>query len=115
MDDSSEVGTGMLDELPGEVREQLIRDIGRFAIALFAAVSDPREGPELLFIGSGTVVEVATFHCILTAAHVWARLRKFPYLALTLKEGEDHCFLIQTSTIVDTTLGLANPRSGGRT
>jgi hypothetical protein len=47
--------------------DRLKRDLGQFTVALFG-------GPGL-FMGSGTLVEVADSHYILTAAHVWRKLK----------------------------------------
>jgi hypothetical protein len=82
------------------VRESILRSIGIFTVALFA-ISDSPAGERLDLCGTGTLVAIADSRYILTAAHVWERcLRRARQVGITLKEGVDHCFPIDTNALV---------------
>ena len=84
---------------PSKLREEIVRDIGRFTVALFG-VSRSSEGDHLQLARTGTLVTVSGSHYILTAAHVWERVLKHSQkVGITLRENTDHQFLMETSVI----------------
>jgi hypothetical protein len=93
------------------LREEVGRSVADFTVALFS-VSKSREGDLLKLGGTGTLVVVANSHYILTAAHVWEEVLKSSVkIGITLKEGLNHRFLIETCTIA--AFGLPKPNMWG--
>jgi len=83
-----------------EEQERIGRNVGNFSVALFN-VDDPSGSRQVNLVGTGTLVSLGKSHCILTAAHVWHDgLKKHEAIGITLKEDLDHCFPINTETIV---------------
>ena len=103
MEGSFEIASGMIDDIPVQVRQEIVKHAGNFSVALFG-VSGKNEPNALRFLGSGSLVTISGFHYILTAAHVWLELKRYDHLALTLIEHDSHRFLIDTRTINDTTI-----------
>lgn len=102
-----EIAAMLLDEKSG-MRESIVRDVGTSTVALFA-ISDSGAREPLIFSGTGSLVRVAKLHYILTAAHVWEeRLKSSRQVGITLKEGIDHCYAIDTAAF--TSFGLPRPR-----
>ncbi len=83
-----------------ELKLRIIRDIGRFTVALFAAF-DSEKGGRLELAGTGTLLTVGGSHYILTAAHVWEEvLKSAAKVGITLTEDINHGFFMDASTIV---------------
>ena len=81
-------------------RLRIVRAIGMYSVGLFAAKVTP-QGNALSLAGSGTLVQVAGIHYILTARHVWQEVLKVSnQLGVTLREVVDHRHLIDISTVV---------------
>jgi len=110
--DSGDIQTENLSDIPMDVRLQLVRDIGRYAVALIAVSKS--DGERLHFAASGTLVAVGSSRYVLTAAHVWDRLKQFDCVGITVREKDDHKFLIERQTIVDTSLGPGQPDEWGQ-
>ncbi len=105
---------GNLDELPQQVCEGIVRDIGNFAVAIFG-ISKIRNIETLTFCGSGTLVSSGKDYYVLTAAHVWTKkIHSSEQMALTLLEGGFHSFRIDTrAVVVDAILGPGEPEEWG--
>jgi len=74
---------------------QITREIGNnYALALFGIDRDDGK-----LCGCGTLVSIDESCYILTAAHVWAGLKKFSRIVTSLKERVDHRFLMRTDSI----------------
>ncbi|MCU1305881.1 MAG: hypothetical protein JWN45_576 [Acidobacteriaceae bacterium] len=83
-----------------ELKHEIVRDIGSFAVALLAVFPSP-QGDMLRLAGSGTLVNFGEDHAILTAAHVWEEvLKSAAKFGITVTENIDHRFLIDTNAIV---------------
>ena len=108
MEYNFKIGTDRLSDIPQNVREEIVRDVGNFAVAIFGITTHKRQSVKLC--GSGTLVFASGSHYILTAAHVWAGLLSFDQLALSLKENEPHCFTIPLEHITPHSLGPGQPR-----
>lgn len=79
-----------------ELKVSLVRDIGRFTVALFAS-----DGNQIRLAGTGTLLTVSNSHYILTAAHVWEEILKTSLrIGVTLEEGINQKFFMDTQTIV---------------
>lgn len=107
MPSPEEIAARLVDEKSG-MRESVVRDVGTSTVALFA-ISDSGKDEPLRFSGTGSLVQFANSHHILTAAHVWEEcLKSSLQVGITLKEGIDHCFAIDTAAI--TSFGLPRPK-----
>jgi hypothetical protein len=91
-------------DFPQEDLDRLVRDVGKYSVAVLG-VRQQGDPVPLHFIGSGSLVSVSEACYILTAAHVWREIKRYPKMALTLKEAQDHCFSIDTESVVATTSG----------
>jgi hypothetical protein len=101
-----EIAAMLLDEKSG-MRESVVRDVGTSTVALFAISTGERE--PLRSSGTGSLVQFANSHYILTAAHVWEeRLKSARQVGITLKEGIDHRYPIDTAKF--TSFGLPRPK-----
>ena len=106
MDDLDGIQASLRAE-SSETRERLVREIGSFTVALLA-VSGSGANEILRLAGTGTLVIVGGSHYILTAAHVWQEiLWSARQIGITLKENEDHRFLMDANTIVPYGLQMA--------
>jgi hypothetical protein len=83
------------------LREETVRVIGGFTVALLG-VFGSRESASLRLGGTGTLVTVGNSSYILTAAHVWEWFVQTGAkgIGLTLKENQEHEFLLNIETIV---------------
>jgi len=99
MPTAEEIKERLLDENSG-LRESIVRDIGTSTVALFAII-DSSAGELLRFCGTGSLVQFANSHCILTTAHVWEEcLKHSQRVGITLKENVDHRCPIDTAALV---------------
>jgi hypothetical protein len=100
MTDLREVEARLRDETSG-LREAIVRSIGAFTVALFG-VFGSGESERLELGGTGTLVTVGNSSYVLTAAHVWEWFvnNGAKGIGLTLKENEDHRFVLNAETIV---------------
>jgi hypothetical protein len=98
-----------IDELESALRNseelqlQIVRDTGISTVALLG-IFDTEAGERLQLAGTGTLIEIAESHYILTAAHVWEDvLKRVPRIGITLAENlGDHVFSLDTRTIKPT-------------
>jgi hypothetical protein len=103
-----------LDEIETALRGEelqltIIRDIGRYTVALFAGF-DSKEGSKLKLAGTGTLLTIGGSHYILTASHVWEEVLKCAdKVGITLTEDIDHSFFMSVKAIVP--CGLPKPAS----
>lgn len=87
------------DDLSLEYREQLVRDIGQYSVALLG-ISKQKAEEELDFCGCGTLVSASGSNYILTAAHVWEKkVANFDGIGLTLRENVDERFRIERESV----------------
>ena len=107
-----EIQAILLDENSG-MRDEIVRTLGTSTVALFAI--DGSEADERLrFCGTGSLVQFANSHYILTAAHVWEGtdgkngLKSSQRIGITMKEDQDHRHVIETRTLVS--FGLPIPK-----
>lgn len=99
MPSPEEIKSLLEDEKSG-LREEVVRTVGVHTVVLLT-ISDSREGEVLDLGGTGTLVSIARFHYILTAAHVWEeRLKSARDVGITLKEDIDHCCRIRAASFV---------------
>lgn len=81
-----------------ELRQQIVRDIGSFTVALFA-LTKTEKGDHVKLAGTGTLVVHGGFHYILTAAHVWHEVLKHATrLGINLAEDIGHRFYIDVKS-----------------
>ena len=79
---------------------EIIRDVGRYTVALFAGFDSDVSG-HLKLAGTGTLVTVEGSHYILTASHVWEEVLKCAdKVGITLTEDIDHSFFMSVKAIV---------------
>jgi hypothetical protein len=91
----------------GELELQIVRDVGRFTVALFPVYDHSDGGDRVSPPATGTLVSVKKAPFILTAAHVWDTLKSASKVGITLVEGMPHRFLIDTKTIEATVIARA--------
>lgn len=107
MPSPEEIVAMLLDEKSG-MRESIVRDVGTSTVALFA-IFDSGDPEPLRFSGTGSLVQFANSHHILTAAHVWEEcLKSSRQVGITLKEDIDHCCAIDTAAF--SSLSLPRPK-----
>src|SRR5713101_7787908 len=90
-----------------ELLLQIVRDVGRFTVALFPVYDHSAGGDRVSPPATGTLVSVKKAPYILTAAHVWETLKSASKVGITLIEGMTHRFLIDTKTIEATVIARA--------
>lgn len=93
----------LLLSVDSDLRQRILRSLGSYTVALFA-IFYVNGGERLKFIGTGTLAVARKQHGILTAAHVWERLKSVAKVGITMTDNIDHRFPIDVSTIVPTTL-----------
>ena len=77
----------------------MARDAMVYSTPLFA-YKKTESGDSLEFAGSGTFIEEGERHFILTARHVWQlKLKDSDAVGVTLREGPDHRYFIETMAI----------------
>src|SRR5437870_3054362 len=76
-------------DLPQDLRENIVREIGVFAVGLLG-VRSVQGNDVLQLYGCGTLVTVADNYYILTAEHVWAAARSARTINLAIVENYDH-------------------------
>jgi hypothetical protein len=105
MPSREEIVAMLLDEKSG-LRESIVRDLGASTVALFA-ISESGAGELLNFSGTGSLVQFANSHYILTAAHVWEeRLKPSQRVGITLKENVDQRCTIETDSLIPFSLPI---------
>jgi len=90
----------VLRDAKSGLQDAIIRDIGKFTVALLA-VFESQGGFRLELAGTGTLVAVGDSHYILTARHVWEKvLKSARAIGITLKEHVHQEFLLDTRSIL---------------
>jgi hypothetical protein len=90
-----------------ELQLRIIRDIGRYTVALFAGF-DSKGSTQLKLAGTGTFLTVGGSNYILTASHVWEEaLKCADKVGLTITEDIDHSFFMSVKAIFQ--CGLPKP------
>jgi hypothetical protein len=83
----------------------LMNSVRHYTVALVTIPNTQKESPWPC--GTATLVAVNDKHYFLTAAHVWAKLKKFRGVGITLVENLDQRFVIETDHLIPT--GPAKP------
>ena len=83
----------------------LINSVRHYTVAFVTIPDTPMESPRPC--GTATLVAVNNKHYFLTAAHVWAQLKKFKGVGITPVENLDQRFVIETDHLIPT--GPAKP------
>ena len=73
-------------DIPKDVDDSLADGLRRYCIP-FLTLDENKSSDELKPIGSGTLVRVGDRHYILTAAHVWTRVKKSEQIYFHITEG----------------------------
>ena len=76
---------------------ELVREIGKFTTSLIP-ISEARQA-SIDYPGTGTFVSVDGAHYVLTAMHVWEKLRRAPEVGFTLREALNHKYSIPTAAL----------------
>jgi hypothetical protein len=94
---------GNLRDLPDELRKDIRLTLQQYTVPLLGLQLG--NGGEIAeFLGSGTLVTVRNAYYILTAAHVWCKLRHFSGVATSLTSYRS-LFVVETCHIVPTVIG----------
>jgi hypothetical protein len=90
-----------------------MRDVGSSTVALVRAVRSGEPGRATLG-GTGSLVAIEGSHYLLTAAHVWQKFiaKGIEGVGLTLKENEEHQFVLERKTIVASPVPSLGKRMG---
>jgi len=96
----------LASELPPDLADRIVGDIGQFSVGLFGIRETNAEQPQR-FCGSGTLVVAAGTHFVLTAAHVWEALKSRDKIGITLRDS--YAVIIDKEGMSDVTPGREKP------
>ena len=90
----------------GELRQNIVRNLGSSTVALFAVFGDLGK-EQIKLAGSGSLIFIGNSYYILTAAHVWKYITTAAKLGITLTDNINHRHLIDVAALVPTTCDSA--------
>lgn len=98
-----------LGDIPETVREDIKETIENFTVGILGV--DRQQG-RFSFLGSGTLVYARGSRYVLTATHVWEKVRRFPRLGLAIAEFV-HAWSIPLSVVEARTVGTRKSKEWG--
>lgn len=104
MSDHIQLETVLASDLPSDLPDRIVNDIGQFSVGLFG-VCDTDLNQPLRPCASGTLVAIKNSPFVLTAAHVWEALKSRKEEDITIILKNSYYVRMQRGDVSDISLG----------